>query len=338
MEEVKNPSIIHEADFTHRIHTEVEPWCAQTLHRGRITSYDGKLLRYYYAMNPDAAGTIVVVHGFCEFIGKYRELLYTFYHAGYNVFFYEQRGHGDSQRETKHEGFIYVKSFDQYIEDLKWFMDKKVLPTVGMKKTAAQLEQHPLFLFAHSMGGAVGTYFLEEYPEYFDAAVLSSPMHRMFTGNLKSWQIRLLSSVANLLRMGKKPAPGQGGFDPNEAYETSCSLSPARFAYVLEQRRSHPQYQMGGATFSWVGSGVRTGEKILENAGKIDIPVLILQAEHDDLVDIKAHEEFAEKAGNVRIVRFDGAKHEIMNGTDEMVDRFYQEIFSFYRKQADRLS
>ena len=83
---------------------------------------------------------------------------------------------------------------------------------------------------------------------------------------------------------------------------------------------------------------MRTGEKILENAGKIDIPVLILQAEHDDLVDIKAHEEFAEKAGNVRIVRFDGAKHEIMNGTDEMVDRFYQEIFSFYRKQADRLS
>ena len=338
MKEIRNPSIIHENEYTHRIHTEIEPWCASSLHRGRITSFDGRLLRYYYAMNPDASGTIVVLHGFCEFIGKYREILYTFYHAGYNVFFYEQRGHGESSREIKNPEYIYVKSFDKYLEDLRWFMDKKVIPTVGMRKTAAQLEQHPLFLFAHSMGGAVGSLFLEEYPEYFDAAVLSSPMHRMLTGNIKDWQVRFLTTAARLLHLDKNPAPGQGGFDPNESYENSCSLSPARFRYILEQRRSHRHYQTGGATFSWIGAGIRAGKKILENAGKVDIPVLILQAEHDTLVDTRAHEEFAAKAGDSRIVKISGARHEIMNGTDEMVDRFFDEIFSFYREQAEKMA
>lgn len=338
MKELTNPSIIHEAEYTHRIHTEVEPWCASNLHRGRITSYDGKLLRYYYAMNPDAAGTIMVLHGFCEFIGKYRELLYTFYHAGYNVFFYEQRGHGDSAREIRNNEFVYVRSFDKYVEDLKWFMDKKVLPTVAMRKTEAEMESHPLFLFGHSMGGAVASLFLEEYPEYFDAAILSSPMHRMTVKDFKPWQVRLVTDSARLLHLDKRPAPGQTGFDPNEAYETSCSLSPARFAYILDLRRSHPQYQTGGATVSWVGSGLRAGEQILKNAGKIDIPILLLQAQLDDLVDTTAHQEFAEKTRDTRIVLFEGAKHEIMNGTDEMVDRFYGEIFSFLREQAEKLS
>jgi len=337
MKEIRNPSVIHEVEYLHRIHTEVEPWCASSLHRGRITSFDGSLLRYYYALNPDAAGTIVVVHGFCEFIGKYRELLFTFYHAGYNVFFYEQRGHGDSAREIRNNEFVYVKSFDRYVEDLKWFMDKKVIPTVGMRRTAVELEQHPLFLFAHSMGGAVGSLFLEEYPEYFSAAVLSSPMHRMLTGGMNPWQARAIAAVARLLHVDKKPVPGHKGFDPDEAYETSCTLSPARFQYVLEQRRSHPQYQTGGATLSWVGAGIRAGERILENAGQIDIPPLRLQAEHDGLGDITAHREFAEKSGNTRVVQVKGAKHEIMNCTDEMVDQFYQEIFTFFREQVMRI-
>lgn len=337
MREIRNPSVIHEAEYVHRIHTEVEPWCASSLHRGRITSFDGSLLRYYYALNPDAAGTIVVLHGFCEFIGKYRELLYTFYHAGYNVFFYEQRGHGDSAREIRNNEFIYVKSFDRYIEDLKWFMDKKVIPTVGMRRTAVELEQHPLFLFAHSMGGAVGAYFLEEYPEYFSAAVLSSPMFRMKLGDTKLWQVKLLTTGARLLHLDKKPVPGHRGFDPNESYETSCSLSPSRFQYVLEQRRSHPQYQTGGATLAWVGAGIRAGETILENAGQVDIPILLLQAEHDDLVEADAQEEFARKAGNTRLLQIKGAKHESMNGTDEIVELFYQEIFAFFREQTLRL-
>ena len=42
--------------------------------------------------------------------------------------------------------------------------------------------EQKLFLFAHSMGGAIGADFLEEYPEYFNSAILSAPMFQVNTG------------------------------------------------------------------------------------------------------------------------------------------------------------
>ena len=107
---LSTPRLLGEEDYLERMQGEVAGWRRQYLHTGKIRSYDKTPLQYYYALNPEARGTIVVVHGFCEFIGKYRELLYTFFKAGYNVFFYEQRGHGRSGRAVKGD-FIYVKDF-----------------------------------------------------------------------------------------------------------------------------------------------------------------------------------------------------------------------------------
>ena len=41
---------------------------------GDTTGYKGISLRYYEALHDDPKGYIVIVHGFCEFWGKYHEL------------------------------------------------------------------------------------------------------------------------------------------------------------------------------------------------------------------------------------------------------------------------
>ena len=66
--------------------------------------------------------------------------------------------------------------------------------------------------------------------------------------------------------------------------------------------------------------------------------VLILQAGADELVDNDAQEAFASASGDTRIISIPGAKHELMNGTDEITDRFYGEIFRFYGEQAEKLN
>ena len=43
-----------------------------------------------------------------------------------------------------------------------------------------------MVLYAHSMGGAIGALVLEQYPELFDCAVLTSPMLKMKFNILKS--------------------------------------------------------------------------------------------------------------------------------------------------------
>ena len=200
---ISAPKLLGEEDYLQRMMGEVADWRKQYLHTGQLKSYDKTPIRYYYALNPDARGTIVVLHGFCEFIGKYRELLYTFFNAGYSVFFHEQRGHGRSGKKVKN-GYIYVKDFSEYEKDLKYLLDYKILPLLGEILPEDKRKTHPLFLFGHSMGGAVATLFLEDYPEYFDAAVLSSPMHRMNTGGLASWKIKAIEIYATLLHQQKK--------------------------------------------------------------------------------------------------------------------------------------
>jgi len=57
-----------------------------------------------------------MVHGFCEFFGKFHETAYTFYEQGYSVFFVELRGHGYSEnhlmmddQESLREGLFGVR-------------------------------------------------------------------------------------------------------------------------------------------------------------------------------------------------------------------------------------
>ncbi len=54
---------------------EILPWLNDHVTAGNLTAKDGARLRYYYAIRPDAKAAITVVHGFCEFSGKYREVL-----------------------------------------------------------------------------------------------------------------------------------------------------------------------------------------------------------------------------------------------------------------------
>lgn len=89
----------------------------------RLTAMTEKL-QAYCAIPEKPKKALVFVHGFCEFFGKYHELFYDFYHAGYAVFFYEQRGFGKSLREVSDKDAVYVGNFAEYVEDLKLFTDE----------------------------------------------------------------------------------------------------------------------------------------------------------------------------------------------------------------------
>ena len=220
------------------------------------------------------------------------------------------------------------------MKDLKCLMDLAVLPAIGATIPETAYRTHPVFMLAHSGGGAVGSLFLEEHPEYFDAAVLCSPMHRMLMGGVPDWKVRALLLAAKIAGLDKKPAPGQGGFDPDERFENSAGMSPARFEQILRLRRRHEEYQTGGATFGWIRAARRASAKLLRNASKVQVPVLLLQAKEDTLVDLKAQELFASRSGNTTIVPFEGAKHELMNGTDEIRKSFYGEVLRFFAKNG----
>ncbi len=307
---------------------EVHDWLEEKVQGSQFTSTDGLKIQYYYAIHPEAKATIVMVHGFTEFFGKYHEVAYNFYDQGYSFFFIEQRGHGLSERKISKDYLVHVDDFSEYVSDLKSLMDQIVLPMT-------ENDRH--LLYCHSMGGAVGTLFLEQNPGYFDAAVLSSPMLKMRFGGFPDWQAKALDKVAGALKWSKRPMPGAEPFDETKPdFENSCSLSRARFDYQFEIRaKNKTSYTMNSGTYGWVHAAMKATEELRKKAGVIHIPVLILQAGLDDMVDNSGQDEVVKKLRHAELRHFPNAKHEIFNCTEDSLRKYYSVIFRFLEKHSN---
>lgn len=311
-----------EEEYLEYMHGENRIWRENHLSSGDLSSFDGLSLRYYHAPqlkdNP-AKGCIVILHGFCGFSGKFHETMEYFWKAGYDVFFLEQRGHGYSGRATDDKDLVHVNDYSDYIRDVKTFMDEVVMPkTSGLKKT----------LFGHSMGGAIAALFLEEFPEYFDSAILCSPMLELKL-DIPKPLIFLLRAKVRLLHQESEPLQGGKRFNGIMDFPNSNMMSEPRLRYLFDQRIDDEHYQTNMASNGWATSSFKAMAKIQKNAGKVEIPVLILSAGNDALVTEAGQESFASKAKNTKIVKFPGAKHELFGGTPDVRKKFFTEIFQF---------
>ena len=316
-----------EVKYRNFMDTVVRSWLKEHVSGSYFSGYQGKRIQYYLAVHPDAKAIIVMVHGFCEFFAKFHEPAYNFYEQGYSICFIEQRGHGRSWRAVPELDRVDVTDFTEYVEDLKALLDQIVLPqTKGQKH----------FLYAHSMGGAVGALFLERHPEYFDAAVLTSPMLKMTFGNTPLWQVKALSGISRLLRWNDRQMPGGQDFDGKPDFENSAALSRARYDYQFEPRidpKSQNRYTMNSGTFRWVRAAMKATEELQAHAASIQIPLLICQAGHDAFVDNEGQNQVASAAGNARLVLFPEAKHEIYNSFGQTLANYYRTLLTFYSEQ-----
>ncbi|MEE8836814.1 MAG: alpha/beta fold hydrolase [Eubacteriales bacterium] len=325
--EAEGISLLGEGDFDERMRTENEPWRRSTVTDGSIRGFDGTELHYYRAMHDHPKGSIVIVHGFCEFWGKYHEVAWYLWQLGFSVYFLEQRCHGRSERLLSDPEMVHVDSFDDYVLDLKCFLDQIVVPERQGKK---------LFLFAHSMGGAVGALFLEKYPRYFRAAVLCSPMLKFKRRGVPEAAVRIMYRHARIHHLERQISYGQSHFSPVPDFEHSSQLSPARYMYQFRQRQNDRSDQMSAATYGWTCAGIDMEKPVIRRANRVRIPVLLFQAGRDHLVQTESQDAFAKRAGNTELIRYAASKHEVFNATDEIRRDFYERVFRFYNREAAR--
>ncbi len=308
--------------FCEAMSHEVRDWLSLHVKEERFKSFDGREIQTYYALRDHAKASIVMVHGFCEFFGRYHEVAYNFYEAGYNIFFIEQRGHGHSERVVE-EYLVHVDDFSEYVEDLKCMLEQVVIPKVG---------DGLKLLYCHSMGGAVGTLFLERHPEYFAGAVLSSPMLKMSYGQVKDWQADVLQKVSKALKWRTRGMPGAEPFDPDKPDFEGCGMtSKARFDYQFALRRdSDRTCTTNSGTYGWIRAAMQASEEARAKAGVIKIPVLILQAGLDDMVDNEGQDEVKKKIRHCELRHFPESKHEIFGGNEAVLKKYYKVIFRFF--------
>ena len=118
-------------------------------------------------------GVLQILHGMCEFKERYVEFMQFFAEKGYVVACHDQRGHGDSVKETGDLGYFYDNSAVAIVEDA-------VQVTRFLKEKYQGLT---VTLFGHSMGSMVARCYLQKYDTLIDKAVIcGSPSKNPMAG------------------------------------------------------------------------------------------------------------------------------------------------------------
>lgn len=312
--------------FIRMMEDEVHPWIINHVREGYLHSDDGLQIHYYKAIHPQEKAAVVMVHGFCEFFGKYHETAWKFYQAGYSIFFIELRGYGKSDRTYESSDHrVYVKDFREYENDLDALIHQVVIPQSLSKK---------YILYSHSMGGAVSALYLEDYPKIFRCAVLSSPMLQINYGKIPDGAVDIMGVYSKVRNMDFEYAPGQGPFDPNASYENSSAMDKDRYDYQMDQRIMDPDYQTWGGTYGWARAAQKACDRVFEHVRRIDTPILLCQAGNDRLVRLEGQNAFDKACDKVTLISFPDSKHELFNASDDIREKYYNSVISYFDAYA----
>ncbi|MBD5549217.1 MAG: alpha/beta hydrolase [Lachnospiraceae bacterium] len=316
-------NIIPDKQFKTEMAQTVLPYLQSICQSGYISVTESGGRLYYETYRPAApVGAVVISHGFCESAEKYKEVIYYFTLAGYEVYLAEHRGHGRSFRETAHPNMVHISDFNNYVKDLHTFLYKIVKPSSS---------GIPLYLYAHSMGGAIGALYLETYPDTFDKAILSAPMLAISMCPFPVPCARAWGHLMLRLHRDETYAPGQHPFIPGGKFEDSCSSCPERFYYYQEKKEALPLFQNSGSSYGWVYHSLNTCRFITQkrNCEKIEVPILVFRSINDGVVNPSGIFRFIKNTPSARLRNVNGSRHEIYNSPVSVLEAYYQKIFNF---------
>ena len=313
------------SNYNREMRETVLPFLEEKRKKGSFEASPGENIyfEYYCANNPK--GTIIMLHGFSESVDKFRETAWYFLQSGYHVWQMEHRGHGRSYRCVKDPFLVQIKDYRNMLEDLRYFVQKIVMPA----KTTGD---RPLYLYAHSMGGGLGACYLERYPDDFSKAILSSPMLEIDAGGIPVVLMRIFAGAMIPAGRGDMPLPGSSGYKSEPDFENSCSNCLTRYSWYHSYTNAHPLFQTCEVSIQTALQFLKITKEATnpKNCQRVKADVLLLQAGKDSTVKPGGQEAFIRQIGkHGKLVRFENAKHEIYMGKNEDLESYFREIFTF---------
>lgn len=308
---------------------QIEQFWQQQVVQGRLSGAAGVQLHYAYVKPADAKATIVLVSGRTESVLKYQELFYDLSRQGYAVFSMDHRGQGLSGRMLPDAQIGHIEDFQLYVDDLNTFVQKMQPEFVGQ----------PVAL-AHSMGGAVLSYYLAQYPEVFKAAVMASPMHQanaklVFGPSDGCYVAAAVGWTCPDCYAGFSEQPYRSGPFVGNPY-THSEIRYQRFREAYQQ----PQVQLGGPSWQWLAEACEVATEMPKIAAQIKTPVLVLQAGADSIVTATAQHEFCQALGaschQGAVTVIPDAAHELLIEADRYRLPALTALDSFFKKYLQK--
>ena len=274
----------------------------------QVETRDGLILRGREWPVEGARGTIVLVHGLGEHVGRYAHVAAFFNGRGWRVVGYDHRGHGASDGSRGR-----LAAQDDLLVDLA-----RVVDAVRVSHADG-----PLVLLGHSLGGAVAARFVAgalaptaAWSRRVDALLLSSPALATAMSPLQKAMLAVLGPLAPNLAVGNGLKPEWISRDP--------AVVAAYKADPLVHDRIAPRL----ARFV-----VDAGVFVRSVAPRWSVPTLVQYAGADRCVPPAGSAAFAAAAPNdvVAARAWPGLFHEIMNEPEQA------EVLSAFAGGLDKL-
>ena len=227
----------------------------------------------------------VVVHGYAEHIGRYREVAHVLVAGGLLVVGFDLRGHGRSSGRRGH-----IQRFTDYLDDLDAALALARELAPGL----------PVILVAHSNGGLIVLRALtdERRRPSVAGAVISSPFLglKLAVPKAQVWAARIASRVL--------PAFSQKNGLKVEQITSDKGMQAARLADTL----CHDV-----ASARWFTEAMEAQAHVRARATSIAVPTTWLIGGADPIADAQLASALARTVPGADVHLLDGFLHEVFN-------------------------
>lgn len=268
---------------------------------GRFKSADGTLKLFAQWWTPTAGpskAAVIIVHGLKDHSRRYADAAQKLTQNGYSVYAFDLRGHGDSEGQR-----VWVDNFDEYLDDLQAFFD------LVQKKEPNK----PIFLFGHSMGGAIVTKFSMRKSRNVAGMVLSAPALRLdvgsiTTGSTKYFVAPLMPTLAVL-----------------KLNEEDFSRDPK----VVEAIQNDPLIYHDSGPANTAKELFKAVDFIQEDMSKIDTPFITLHGQKDLLTMFEGSADIFQKArAKGKAIKFyPAAYHDLLHEPEK--DKVFSDMLAW---------
>jgi alpha-beta hydrolase superfamily lysophospholipase len=261
----------------------------------------GKILKgIIQSPGDNVRAAVILLHGLGEHIQRYRHVADFLNRNGIAFAGVDFPGHG---RSSGRRGAIKnYESLDQAIDVL-------------LKTISQTFPGIPVYMYGHSLGGAILLNYLIRKNPKVKGAVVTSPWLRLsFEPSGSTMALAsVLRRIAPWLRL------------PNGLKVDHISHDKD----VVELYKTDP-LNHDKISVSFFYSAVLSGRYSLEHASMVKIPVLLVHGSDDHITSPDASREFASKSGKVELKIWPGGYHELHN--EPFKDEVLEFILSWINK------
>ena len=293
----------------------------------RHVASDGwPLRRFDWPSEGGTRGGLLFQSGRGDIFEKYLETFAHWHRDGWTLAGFDWRGHGGSGR-IDHAGGL-AQEFAPSVADLAGQWDAWRANTPG-----------PHVLGGHSMGGYLALRAVMEGAVTPDAMVLVAPMLGVrspvgsrLAGAFARWQCRRGDPGRAIWPEGGHPGGRLGRM-------ALLTHDATRHADELWWHEQLPGHRLGSPSWAWLAEAFAATGRLADDPrlAKVTMPVLVLIAEHDRLVDARATLRVAERLPAAEVIRFGtDSAHEILRESDRVRDRAIAGIDAFLDRMAPR--